>query len=87
MKRWVFLTNVTTEVEADIIIGLLEQEGILAQKAYPGAGNLKVTYGLINGVEIYVPEERAKQAKEILSAESARNAADDVPDLDNESGH
>lgn len=69
MKNWVYLTSVMTEVEADIVIGLLEQEHIPAQKAFPGIGNLKATYGLINGVEIYVPKEQAMQAKEILSAE------------------
>ena len=69
MMRWVFLTSVFSEVEADIIIGLLEQEGIPAKKAYPGAGNLKSTYGLINGVEVYVSEDDAQQAKEILNAD------------------
>ncbi|MEL1135959.1 DUF2007 domain-containing protein [Desulfitobacterium sp. THU1] len=69
MKKWLFLTNVTTEIEADIVIALLEQAEIPAQKAFPGSGNLKATYGLINGVEIYVPEDWMEQAKEILEAD------------------
>ncbi|ACL20837.1 hypothetical protein DesLBE_0541 [Desulfitobacterium sp. LBE] len=82
MNRWVFLTNVTTEVEADIVIGLLEQGHIPAQKAYPGLGNLKAAYGIVNGVEIYVPEDCLKHAKEILAAEGAENAPDEAPDPD-----
>ncbi|MGE4274310.1 MAG: DUF2007 domain-containing protein [Desulfitobacterium sp.] len=68
MKKWLFLTNVTTEIEADIVIALLEQAEIPTRKAFPGSGNLKATYGLINGVEIYVPEDWMEQAKEILEA-------------------
>lgn len=69
MKNWAFLTCVITEVEADIVIGLLEQEHIPALKAFPGIGNLRATYGIINGVEIYVPKEQVRQAKEILSTD------------------
>ncbi|SHN84464.1 hypothetical protein SAMN02745215_04246 [Desulfitobacterium chlororespirans DSM 11544] len=81
------MTNVTTEVEADIVSGLLEQGHIPAQKAYPGLGNLKAAYGIVNGVEIYVPEDCLKHAKEILAAEGAGNALDDTPDPDIESDH
>lgn len=65
---WVFLSSVTTEIEADILIGLLEQENIPARKIYPGIGNLKATYGLISGVEIYVQNDHILQAKAILDS-------------------
>lgn len=84
--HWVFLTNVLTEVEADIIFGLLEQEGIPAQKAYPGVGNLKAAYGLINGVEIYVPKDYVEQAKDILSADK-QEFINDQPEPDSENNH
>lgn len=65
---WVFLTSVATEIEADILIGLLEQENFPAKKIYPGIGNLKATYGLMSGVEIYVPKDLIIQAKELLAS-------------------
>lgn len=70
MNKWVLLANVTTEVEADIISGLLMDADIPIRKAYPGVGNLKAAYGLINGVEIYVPLELIEQAKAIIDPES-----------------
>jgi hypothetical protein len=70
---WVFLTSVTTEIEADILIGLLHQEGIPTRKIYPGIGNLKATYGLISGVEIYVPDAMRLKAKELLGSDAEMN--------------
>lgn len=67
-SMWGFLISVTTEVEADILIGLFEQENIPARKIYPGFGNLKATYGLISGVEIYVQSDYLLQAKAILDS-------------------
>jgi hypothetical protein len=65
---WAFLISVTTDVEADILSGLLEQENIPAKKLYPGIGNLKATYGLISGVDVYVPDNLILQAKAILES-------------------
>ncbi len=65
---WAFLINVTTEIEADILIGLLEQENIPSKKLYPGIGNLKATYGLMNGVEVYVPDNLILRAKDLLGS-------------------
>lgn len=65
---WTFLINVTTDIEADILIGLLEQENIPAKKIYPGIGNLKATYGLMSGVDVYVPDNMILQAKDLLGA-------------------
>lgn len=63
---WVFLTSVATEFEADILIGLLELENIPTKKIYPGIGNLKATYGLMSGVEIYVPKDLILLAKDLI---------------------
>jgi hypothetical protein len=65
---WAFLKGVATEIEADILIGLLEQENIPVKKHYPGIGNLKAAYGLLNGVELYVPDDLILQARELLAS-------------------
>ena len=70
---WVFLTSVATEIEADILLGLLEQENIPVRKVFPGIGNLKATYGLMSGVEVYVPEEQIRQAKILLNSPSGES--------------
>lgn len=64
---WAFLKSVASEIEADIIIALLGQENIPVKKHYPGIGNLKTTYGIMNGVDLYVPKNQLLQAKERLS--------------------
>lgn len=67
LDSWVFLCGVNQEPEADIIIGLLNEEGISASKDFPEAGQfLKVAYGLTSGVDIYVPEKEIEKAKELL---------------------
>jgi hypothetical protein len=68
---WSFLTSVATEIEADILLGLLDQEKIPVRKVYPGIGNLKATYGLLNGVELYVPESQLQLAKILLNSISS----------------
>ena len=70
---WTFLINVTTDIEADILIGLLEQENIPSKKIYPGIGNLKATYGLMSGVDVYVPNNKILQAKDLLGSPLEEN--------------
>lgn len=80
---WVFLTSVSTEIEADILIGLLEQESFPTQKIYPGIGNLKATYGLMSGVDIYVPKDLLLQAKDLIVSSleaSSFSESDDYED-------
>ncbi|WP_240985298.1 putative signal transducing protein [Acididesulfobacillus acetoxydans] len=65
---WVLVYGVAQEVEADIVLGLLQEEGIPALKRYPGAGQfLKLAYGLTSGVDIYVPVSQAARAKLLLA--------------------
>lgn len=67
MEGWVCVYGVAQEIEADIVVGLLEEEGIPVLKRYPGAGEfLKLASGLTSGVDIYVPEASALRAGEIL---------------------
>lgn len=80
LEGWVYVYGVAQEVEADIVLGLLQEEGIPAVKRYPGAGQfLKLAYGLTSGVDIYVPESDSVRARELLQSESTGN--DEKPQL------
>lgn len=61
---WSYLICVNSEIEADIITGLLDEAQIPTQKKYPGG--LKASYGIINGVEVWVPSDSLEQAQELL---------------------
>lgn len=61
---WSFLITVNSEIEADIIIGLLEDARIPTQKRDPGG--LKASYGIVNGIEIWVPSESKEHAQELI---------------------
>lgn len=63
---WSLLISVCTEVEADIIKGLLDQSQILVQKKYP-LGSLKDSYGIVNGVELWVPAAELDQARALIN--------------------
>ena len=66
--NWVVLTKIFGEIQAEIIRGLLESQGILPQLNQEGAGR---AYGLSVGplgeVEILVPKDKLKEAKEVLA--------------------
>lgn len=64
---WSLLISVNTEVEADIIKGLLDQSQILVQKKYP-LGSLKDSYGIVNGVELWVPAAELDQARTLINS-------------------
>lgn len=63
---WSLLISVSTEVEADIIKGLLDQSQIQVQKKYP-LGSLKDSYGIENGVELWVPSDVLDQARTLIN--------------------
>ncbi|MDD2572956.1 MAG: DUF2007 domain-containing protein [Bacillota bacterium] len=66
---WEHLVFLYSEMEADIVRGLLETAGIPVIKTYKGMGVLhKVYTGKATGVDLYVPAERLVQAKELLEA-------------------
>lgn len=83
---WSFLITVNSEIEADIIIGLLDEGRIPTRKKDPGG--LKASYGISNGIEIWVPCESLEQAHDLLKtllqdSESlfAEEAGDDFSSL------
>lgn len=65
--EWVKLTSLSGEIEAELLIGLLETYDIPTQKVYPGATQyVKVYMGTALGVEVHVPKEKLEDAKNIL---------------------
>lgn len=65
---WSYLICVDNDFEADLICGLLEDAQIPFEKKYPGG--LKASYGIINGVEVWVPGHCLEHARALLTAQS-----------------
>ena len=67
-QDWVFLIEVDHDLEADIIIGFLQEHGIPSRKAdsSPYTGAMRVIGGLAYEVQIYVPMSFLEQAKGYL---------------------
>ena len=83
-ENWSYLFSVSQDFEADIIIGLLNEESILAIKQYPDAGAfLKITYGLTTNVDLYVPFGSREVALQLIK-ESLSVPLDNDNDNDNE---
>ncbi|MDW7738474.1 MAG: DUF2007 domain-containing protein [Bacillota bacterium] len=68
-ENWVILTEVENDLEADIICGLLNENGIPGRKAdsSPYTGAMRVIGGLAFEVQILVPEKFFNEAKEMLN--------------------
>jgi|GEM_PF-4922010 len=65
--NWSYLQSVTQDIEADIIIGLLNEADIPTLKQYPEAGAfLKIAYGLTTGVDLYVPTSLYEAALQLI---------------------
>lgn len=63
----VHLVEVYNEIEADIVEGLLEENGIPSIRKYKGTqGYMKVLLGTSLGVDIFVDPKDYEQAKEVL---------------------
>ncbi|NLZ90984.1 MAG: DUF2007 domain-containing protein [Clostridiales bacterium] len=66
-EGWEHLVFLYSEMEADIVIGLLETEGIPVIKTYKGMGVLhKVYTGKATGVDLFVPQRKLEQARKLL---------------------
>lgn len=68
-ENWVFLTEATNDVEADIICGFLTDNNIPARTAdsSPYTGAMRVIGGLAYEVNILVPEPFLEEAKKLLT--------------------
>lgn len=74
--EWVKVASVRNDLEADILTGLLEGEGVPVQKRYPRAGQyLKVFLGPVVEVELWVPAGREAEARRIMAAFGDANPA------------
>jgi len=74
--HWQKLCTASDQVEADLIAGLLDGEGIPVKFARSGINNyLKVVMGPVVAVDILVPAEQITEAATILEA-FQREAAD-----------
>lgn len=70
------------EMEADIIISMLDGEGILCHKQYDSSGEyLHIAAGYnFQGVIIKVPEDRLEEAQQILGESSFLDETEEVDD-------
>ncbi len=67
-EKWVFLTEVDNDVEADIVCGFLWEKGIPSKKndSSPYAGAMRVIGGQALEVQVLVPEPFLDRARDLL---------------------
>jgi hypothetical protein len=84
--QWIYLDEVFGELQAEIFRGLLEANGISVLLSQEGVGK---AYGLsftqLGKVEILVPEEHLRLAKQILSDYKAGKLIEILDDESNNS--
>ena len=67
-NNWALIKGILTDLEADIIAGLLETNEIPVMRKYPGMSGLtKVYMGSSFSVDLYVPLKKLKEAEELLN--------------------
>jgi hypothetical protein len=67
--EWVLVEQVQGQLQAEIIRGLLEAQGITVWMNSPGAAHAyAVTVGTLGTVELLVPSSSADEARQILKA-------------------
>ncbi len=81
-NEWALLIEANNDVEADIICGFLQDNGIPARKAdsSPYTGAMRVIGGLAVEVEVYVPNPFLGQAKKLLANFEANGDKPDEED-------
>lgn len=64
------LTEELNDMEADILISMLNAYGVEAHKEYAGASGIAKIYlgTAVCGVRVMVPPEKLEEAKELLAA-------------------
>lgn len=62
-----FLVEVGNEIEAQMIINVLENEGIPCLRRYSSSGDMMKIYGFVNfGSKLYVPSRALERALELI---------------------
>jgi len=66
---WVVLTTISGALQAEVISGLLEAQGVPTVLLQESAGQYAypVTYGKLGKVELYVPGALLERAKQVLA--------------------
>jgi len=68
-EEWVLVDKVQGQLQAEMIKGLLEAQGIMVYLNPQGAARAyAVTVGTLGAVEILVPSSAVEQAKQVLEA-------------------
>jgi hypothetical protein len=68
VSRWVGVESVSGELQAEILRGLLEAQGIPVMLSQEGAGRaIGLNVGRLGEVEILVPEDWYQQALQVLA--------------------
>lgn len=68
-EEWVLVDKVQGQLQAEIIKGLLEAQGIMVWLNPQGAARAyAVTVGTLGAVELLVPSSEAEQARQVLEA-------------------
>lgn len=68
-EEWVLVDKVQGQLQAEIIKGLLEAQGIMVWLNPQGAARAyAVSVGTLGAVELLVPSSEAEQARQVLEA-------------------
>lgn len=71
-EKWVLAIKVAGELQAELMRGLLEAQGVPVHLAIEGAARaLGITTGPFGQVDIMVPESKLQEAKNIISSYQA----------------
>jgi len=68
-EEWVLVDKVQGQLQAEILRGLLEAQGIMVWLNPQGAARAyAVSVGTLGAVELLVPSSQAEQARQVLEA-------------------
>jgi len=80
-EKWEILDEVSGSIDAEIIRGLLESQGIKVILSQEGAGRaLGLTIGSMGGIQILVPQKQLAEAQEILEDYYQSRNSDQIED-------
>ena len=66
-EKWELITNVSGELQADLLRNLLEAQGIKVFLNQEGAGRAYgLTVGPMGEVQVLVPENQSQEARQII---------------------
>jgi len=78
--RWTLLTEVYDRLEAEMLKAALEAQDIPAQLFQEGAGQLyPVAFGQLGRIQIFIPQENAREARAWLDAYERGALEDNIP--------